>query len=118
MRRRGPVPFAVMREGPDMITVSDNPKASRYEARIGDEIVGFAEYRQIRNRIVFTHTETLDAFAGHGVGSRLAAGALDDVRARGLRATPHCPFIRAYIERHPQYADLVIWPGRGPAAGA
>jgi uncharacterized protein len=105
-----------MREPSDTISVRDNPEAGRYEARIGGEVAGFAEYRRVRDRIVFTHTVTLDAFAGRGVGSHLAAGALDDVRARELHATPHCPFIRAYIERHPQYADLVAWPGRAPAA--
>lgn len=103
---------------PSNIIVTDNPDAGRYEAHIGERIAGFAEYRRIRDRVVFTHTETLDEFAGRGVGTHLAAGALDDVRARGLRATPHCPFIRRYIERHPQYADLVLWPGRPrPADG-
>jgi predicted GNAT family acetyltransferase len=103
---------------PSDIIISDNPDASRYEAHIGDRLAGFAEYRLIRDRVVFTHTETRDEFAGRGVGSHLARGALDDVRARGLHATPHCPFIRTYIDRHPQYADLVVWPGRPRPAEA
>ena len=48
-----------------------------------------------------------DAYEGQGVGSELAAGALDDARARGLRVLPYCPFIRGYIERHQEYLDLV-----------
>ncbi len=57
---------------------------------------------------MFTHTEVFPEFEGKGVGSRLATGALDDVRARGLKLTPQCPFISAYIKRHPAYADLVV----------
>jgi predicted GNAT family acetyltransferase len=57
--------------------------------------------------VIFTHTETLPAFEGKGVGSRLAAGALDEVRSRGLVVTAKCPFIAAYIHRYPDYADLV-----------
>jgi predicted GNAT family acetyltransferase len=56
---------------------------------------------------VFTHTEVDPAFEGHGIGSALAAGALDDARRRGLVVVPSCPFIRAYITRHPEYADLL-----------
>ena len=57
---------------------------------------------------MFVHTEVLPAFEGKGVGSRLATWALDDVRARGLKLTPQCPFIAAFIKRHPAYADLVV----------
>jgi predicted GNAT family acetyltransferase len=66
---------------------------------------GLAAYRRRGDRIVFTHIDP--AFEGHGVGSALAKAALDDVRARGLRAVPLCPFIRAWIDRHPDYEVLV-----------
>jgi uncharacterized protein len=89
------------------IRIADNPAERRYEAHVGDRLAGFAEYRAVPGRIVFIHTEVLPEFEGHGVGSRLAAGALDDVRARGLGMTPKCPFIAAYVRRHPQYADLI-----------
>jgi predicted GNAT family acetyltransferase len=50
-----------------------------------------------------------------GLGSALVAGALDDARARGLRVVPICPFVDAYIRRHPDYADLVVTdPARRP----
>lgn len=91
-----------------MIVVRDNSEAGRYEGWSGDTLAGFAEYRLVGDRIVFTHTEVDDAFGGQGVGSAIAAWALDDVRARGqLRVVPRCPFIRGWIERHPAYADLV-----------
>ena len=56
---------------------------------------------------VFTHTEVFPAFEGRGVGTALARGALDDVRASGRTLVARCPFIRSYIERQPEYADLV-----------
>jgi len=90
------------------LRIVDNPEKGRYEARLGRQVVGFSTYRRIDNRIVFIHTETDPSVKGRGVGSTLAAGALDDVRARGLKVTPKCPFIAAYIKRHPAYQDLVV----------
>ena len=71
------------------ITIADNPAEQRYEARCDGELAGFAQYRLEPGTIVFIHTEVDPAFEGHGVGSRLAAGALDDVRARGLTVVPY-----------------------------
>ena len=87
--------------------VANNADAGRYEVSLDGEPAGFAEYRLRDGRVIFTHTEVDSAFAGHGLGSSLARGALDDVRNRGLKAVPLCPFITAYIERHPEYQDLV-----------
>lgn len=53
------------------------------------------------------HTEIDSRFAGRGLGGVLAREALDDARARGLSVLPYCPFIRGWIAKHPQYADLV-----------
>lgn len=89
------------------VEVTDVEASQRYEARLDGELAGFAEYRRRDGRTVFTHTEVDDRFEGRGVGSALAAGALDDVRARGERAVPICPFIASFIERHDDYADLV-----------
>ena len=90
------------------LTVADNPAEHRYEARIDGELAGFAAYRFKGDHIVFTHTEVDDAFAGQGVGGALARGALDDVRARAEKdVVALCPFISAWIARHPDYQDLV-----------
>jgi uncharacterized protein len=89
------------------VTVRDNAEQSRYEASDESGVVaGFAEYEDLDGVRVFTHTEVDDAFESQGVGSALARGALDDVRARGLQMRPKCPFIRKYVEKHPEYADL------------
>jgi predicted GNAT family acetyltransferase len=104
--------FVVVEQRPN-VTVRDNPEAGRYEALVGEAVAGFAEYRLVGGRVVFTHTEVADAFEGHGVGSVLAKAALDDVRAKGKPVTPLCPFIAAYIRRHPEYVDLVDEAHRG-----
>jgi predicted GNAT family acetyltransferase len=90
------------------VVVTDNPQQNRYEARIDGELAGIAEYHLTRSSIVFTHTEVLEGFKGHGVGGALARTALDDVRAKGERdVVPVCPFIHGWIDDHPDYADLV-----------
>ena len=98
-------------QGHDQPRVVDNPAQGRYELHLGDRLVGFSAYVARPARIVFTHTEVDGAYEGQGLGSKLARGALDDVRRRGLRATPRCPFIAAYIRRHPEYRDLVDLSG-------
>jgi uncharacterized protein len=89
------------------IDVVDVPEANRYEARVDGVLAAFAAYQLRGDTIVFTHTQTEPDFEGHGVGSRLARGALDDVRARGLDVVPLCPFINAFIAKHEEYQDLV-----------
>lgn len=87
--------------------VVNNADAGKYEISFDGKPAGYAEYRLRDGRVIFTHTEVDSAFEGHGIGSTLARRALDDVRERGLKAVPLCPFIAAYIERHPDYQDLV-----------
>jgi predicted GNAT family acetyltransferase len=90
------------------VEITLNEAEQRYEARVDGELAGLAAFQRDGDRIVFTHTEVDDRFEGQGIGSQLARHALDDVRARGdLRVVPRCPFIRSWIEKHPEYADLV-----------
>jgi uncharacterized protein len=90
------------------LRAADNPTAHRYEAFVAEDLAGFAEYTRQPGRIIFTHTSVEPAFEGKGVGGRLAAAALDDVRAKGESVVARCPFIAEYIRRHPAYADLVV----------
>ena len=93
-------------------TVRDVPEESRYEIRDGDRVLGLAAYQRRGDTVVFTHTE-VDPDAGQdGVGSRLVRAALDDVRSKGGSVVPQCPFVRGWIERHQDYADLVVPSGR------
>lgn len=90
-----------------MIEVSDNPDRSRYEIRVDGELAGYALYARRARRVILVHTEIDGGFEGRGLGSKLATGVLDDIRSRGLMVVPLCPFMASYIERHPEYGDLV-----------
>ena len=88
-------------------TVHDAPDSERYEIRDGDRVLGIAAYQRRGDTVVFTHTE-VDPDAGEsGLGSRLVRAALDDVRSKGEKVVPQCPFVRGWIERHQEYGDLV-----------
>lgn len=84
--------------------VIDNGGANRYELWVGDDRVGFAAYRREPGRVVLTHTVIDPAKEGHGYGSTLARGVIDDAVSRGETIVPRCPFIRAWLEKHPDAA--------------
>jgi uncharacterized protein len=89
------------------VLVRDNSEESRFEAYVDGQLAGFSAYELTDGVITFTHTEVDDAFEGQGVGSTLVRQALDQVRADGgRRVRPLCPFVRDWIEDHPDYADL------------
>ena len=90
------------------MTVRDNIEELRYELEEGGEVRGFIQYRRDDDVITMVHTDVDPKWEGHGVGSALVQGALDDVRARGLKVRPLCPFVAAYIRRHPDYDDIVV----------
>lgn len=86
--------------------VTDNPDKHQFEL-IVDGHVALAAYRLKPGVITFTHTEVPKELGGRGIGTQLAKGALDQVRERGLKVVPLCPFIKAYIEKNAQYQDLL-----------
>ncbi len=87
--------------------VVHEPGQSRFAIYLGDVLAGLAAYRDEPGRRVFTHTEVDEAFSGRGLAGRLAAYALDATRSESLSVVPVCSFIAAYIDRHPEYRDLV-----------
>lgn len=89
------------------VSVTDNPSELRYELHVGDAVAGWIRYRRQPGAVVLVHTDLEPRFEGEGLGSRLVQGALDDIRARGCGVVPVCPFVAAFIRRHPEYADLV-----------
>ena len=90
-----------------MTEVRDNAKRLRYEIVVDGEVAGFVQYNMRGGRLILVHTEVEEARAGHGLAGQLVAAALDDIRKRGLRIVPVCPFVEGYIKRHPEYDDLV-----------
>lgn len=92
-----------MVEGGEVI---DNPSMHRFELPIGDE-VATAYYAIEEGRMVFTHTEAPFALSGRGYGSKLARGAFEAARSRGMRVIAKCPFMAAYALKHPEYASIL-----------
>src|SRR6476620_2774463 len=87
--------------------VTDVPDMHRFEVRLDGELAGFAVYHRRGGRIYLVHTEIDPAFEGQGLGSALARGVLDAERTIGEPVVPLCPFMRSYIDRHPDDAALV-----------
>ena len=89
------------------MTVTDRPDQLRYEIEVDGEVAGFLLYRVEPGVLELVHTDVDPKWEGRGVGGALVKGALDDIRARDLKIRPYCPFVRAYLRRHPEYQDLV-----------
>ncbi|MBU6456414.1 MAG: N-acetyltransferase [Bradyrhizobium sp.] len=89
-----------------MSDIVNNKERHRYELAVGEYIA--ATYYKIEgNVITFIHTEVPAELGGKGIGSKLIRGALDQVRADGLKVIPQCPFVKAFIEKHAEYQDLL-----------
>ena len=86
----------------DTLKIEHNEARHRFEIR-HDGLMAVVEYRREAERIIFTHTEVPESWEGKGVASRLAATALDYAREEKLEVVALCPYIRRYLERHPEY---------------
>jgi predicted GNAT family acetyltransferase len=89
------------------IEVTDNPALSRYEVHVDGVRAGVAEYRLEGAVATVDHIEVASEQRGRGVASALAGGVLADLRRRGLRVRPRCPFLISYLARHPDEHDLL-----------
>ena len=87
--------------------VTDNTAHQRFELKAGDH-TAVAYYKLSGGVITFTHTEVPQELSGQGIGSRLARGALEQVRHRGLKVVAQCPFIAAFIRKNPEFASLLV----------
>lgn len=100
----------------DEVTMTDevrqNQELRRFELD-ADGHVAVSHYELADGVVTFKHTEVPKELEGHGTGSRLVRGALDLVRAQGLKVKARCPFVKAYLAKHPEYADLLA-PASGP----
>ncbi|MCD8034976.1 MAG: N-acetyltransferase [Alistipes sp.] len=88
-------------------TVIDNTAEKRYELDLGDDMA-LIEYVLGKGLVVLTHTEVPPKYEGQGIGKELVLAALEDIRSKGLLVVPQCPFVGAYIRRHPEWMDLVL----------
>lgn len=95
------------------LTITDDADGQRYEAREGDELAGFLEYVLKRGRLALIHTKTVAGHEGRGIAAQVVRFALNDARRRGLPVIPICPYVKAYLERHPEQADIVVGASRG-----
>jgi uncharacterized protein len=85
--------------------VRNNTALSRYELDV-DGTVAFADYRLTPGKVIITHTETPRALRGRGIASKLVQGALEQIRADGLKVVAGCGFVVDYLEKHPEFSDV------------
>lgn len=94
-----------------MTTIRDNAAESRWELLVDGELAVFSTYHDTAysraghdgRRRTFVHTETQEGFEGKGLASQLVRAELEDARARGLEINPVCPFVRGWLDRHPEF---------------
>jgi uncharacterized protein len=91
---------------PEPLTVTHDPENRRFELE-KDGYQALLAYRLAEGKIIFTHTGVPAEFSGQGIGSLLARAGLDYARAQSLAVVPLCSFIAGYIQKHPEYQDLV-----------
>ncbi len=89
-----------------MSAIRDNTALSRFELDDGGVTV-VLNYRLAGDALTLTHTETPVAVRGRGLASRLVEAVLRQARERGLKVVPRCAFVSAYLEKHPEFRDLV-----------
>ena len=93
---------------PSELSITDVPSRQRFEARTPDgEVAGFAAYQRRADVVVLTHTEVDEEYKGIGAAGRLARVALEQIRAEGFSVDPQCSYMADFIDKHPEYADLV-----------
>jgi len=88
-------------------TISHRAERSRYELRLGDEVVGVADYMREGDRLSFTHTGVDPHLRGQGLAGELIEFALRDARKSKVEVLPYCSYVSHYIAEHPEYLELV-----------
>jgi predicted GNAT family acetyltransferase len=91
-----------------VLRITDAPDAERYEVHVDGDLAAVLAYKLRRTRIALIHTEVAPTHRGQGIAERLARFALDDARHRGLRVIPTCPYVRSFLDGHPEYHDIVV----------
>jgi predicted GNAT family acetyltransferase len=102
-----PVSASASVPGSDDVETVRNDARSRYEGRIDGEVVTVLDFVRRGDVLLLTHTGTEPAFRDRGLASEVTRAALADVRRRGEKVRPSCPFAVDFLDENPQYADLV-----------
>jgi predicted GNAT family acetyltransferase len=84
-----------------------NADEQRYEIAVDGILAGFTQAFENGDVVTFPHTEIFDQFEGQGLASELVTAALDDVRVRGKKVIATCPYVKRFIDKHPEYSDLL-----------
>lgn len=88
------------------MNVVENAGQNRFELSL-DGGTALVAYRRDGARLVLVHTEVPEQFAGQGIGSKLAKGVFELLRASGRKAVVRCEFLKGWIAKHPEYDDVV-----------
>ncbi|PPF15053.1 GNAT family N-acetyltransferase [Rathayibacter sp. AY1A7] len=94
----------------DTPTVRDVPERSRFVIEVGGTPAGFAAYTRQGDEVTLTHTVVDDAWEGHGLGSILSRAAVTTITEAGGTVVPRCPFVAAWLRKHPDVDARVRWP--------
>jgi len=89
------------------VRIERDDELGRYEIYADDHRAGFTRFRVQGDLLALDHTEIDDRYEGQGLGSDLVRHVLDEARAEGRGVLPFCPFVLSWIERHPEYVDLI-----------
>ena len=96
----------------ESIEVKNNPQASRFEVQLGEGKLAQIAYVMEDQVIIFVHTEVPKEFSGRGIADKMAHTALEYAKAQNYQVMALCPFVKAYIERHPEYKSITVdYPG-------
>lgn len=87
--------------------VTDAPERRRFEAHIDGELIGFVDYIPLPGKVIATHSQVAEEHEGKGYGSQLVRGMVELLRADGRLLQPLCPYVGAWLRRHPDEADVV-----------
>nr|WP_246454545.1 GNAT family N-acetyltransferase [Leucobacter denitrificans] len=101
-----------MTEQGEHIHIENVPDERRYTIAVNGELAGFAKYRSTQSGkgVAFIHTEVDEKFGGRGLAGKLVTWALADVRDSGSRIVPYCPYVAAWLKKHPEFEEFVDWP--------
>ena len=84
-----------------------DPESEPRDTESNEHLVGYLDYVSEPYQVILTHTVILDAYSGRGYAAQLVHAVLDDIRSQGKQVVPVCSYVRHYIDKHPEYADMV-----------